>query len=201
MSEQQPELQWAPIPPKPSNRGRIWLIIGLIVAFLLVVGVLLFFLVPRMAAPSPDPTGSSSPSATPSASSTPSPTPTSTPTSVPEPSPSQVPSPPPPTDPDVAGFRDQMSPLLDDAQTGLGFVADAGSADEVTSIVEQLQIDAQRMSEAIPPASIDAKWRDAVSAYGGRLDELRAAGTGSGAGAALDAARGSLDALRGVLGS
>lgn len=94
-----------------------------------------------------------------------------------------------------------MAPLLDDAATGLGFVADATSADEVTSIVEQLQIDAQRMSEAVPPSSIDAKWRDAVSAYGGRLDELRAAGTGSGAGAALDAAERSLDDLRAVLGS
>lgn len=201
MSEQQPELQWAPIPPKPSNRGRIWLIVGLIVAFLVIVGVLLFFLFPRGTAPTPDPTGSSTPSATPSSSASPGPTPTSTSTSTPDPAPTQVPSPPPPTDPDVAAFRDQMSPLLDDAATGLGFVADAGSSDEVASIVEQLQIDAQRMSEAIPPASIDAKWRDAVSAYGGRLDELRAAGTGSGSGSALDAARRSLDALRGVLGS
>ncbi|WP_218681982.1 hypothetical protein [Microbacterium sp. BF1] len=201
MSEQQPDLQWAPIPPKPSNRGRIWLIIGLIVAFVVIVGVLVFFLIPRGAAPTPDPsaTATSTPSATPSSTSTPTPTSTPTAPSTPDPTPSTVPSPPPPADPDVAGFRDQMSPLLDDAETGLGFVADASSSDEVRSIVEQLQIDAQRMSEAVPPSSIDAKWRDAVSAYGGRLDALRSAGTGSGT--ALDAARRSLDELRGVLGS
>ncbi len=196
MSEQQPDLQWAPIPPKPSNRWRIWLIIGLIVAFVVIVGALVFFLIPRGAAPTPDPSATSTPSATPSS------TPTSTPTapSTPDPTPSTVPSPPPPADPDVAGFRDQMSPLLADAETGLGFVADASSSDEVRSIVEQLQIDAQRMSEAVPPSSINAKWRDAVSAYGGRLDALRSAGTGS-SGSALDDARRSLDELRGILGS
>lgn len=195
MSEQRPDLQWAPIPPKPSNRGRIWLIIGLIVAVVVIVGVLVFFLIPRGAAPTPDPSATSTPSATPS--STPTPTPTAP--STPDPTPSTVPSPPPPADPDVAGFRDQMSPLLGDAETGLGFVADASSSDEVRSIVEQLQIDAQRMSEAVPPSSINAKWRDAVSAYGGRLDALRSAGTGSGS--ALDDARRSLDELRGILGS
>ena len=29
--DQQPELRWAPLPPKPRNRGRIWLIVGLVV--------------------------------------------------------------------------------------------------------------------------------------------------------------------------
>ena len=27
--EPQPELRWAPLEPAPSNRGRVWLIVGL----------------------------------------------------------------------------------------------------------------------------------------------------------------------------
>ncbi|NJI30007.1 hypothetical protein HBI98_22895, partial [Aeromonas veronii] len=97
----QPELRWAPMDPPPRNRGRVWLIVGLVVAALVVVGVLLFFLLPRDGAT--DPESSASPS--PSASTSPSPSPTMTTTASPEePEPSMTPitTPPPPADPEVA---------------------------------------------------------------------------------------------------
>jgi hypothetical protein len=53
MSEQTPELRWAPIEPKPKSKGRIWLIVGLVIAGLVIIGALLFFLLPRDGAPAP----------------------------------------------------------------------------------------------------------------------------------------------------
>lgn len=197
MSEQQPELRWAPIPPKPSNRGRIWLIVGLSVLALVIVGVLLFFLIPRGG--TPDPGASSSPSPTASPTASPSASVTPTPSESPEATQPPVTSPPPPADPDLETFRAKMSPVLDDASTGLGFVADAGSTEEATQIVEQLQSDAQRLSEAVTPGSIEAQWRDAVGAYATSLQELRSAGPGSSS--ELDDARRRVDELRGLLGS
>jgi len=197
MSEQQPDVRWAPIPPKPNNRGRIWVIVGLSVLALVIVGALLFFLLPRGGAPEPTPTPSASPSpsASPTASSTP------TPSATPEAPETPVNTPPPPVDPDLATFRTQVTPRLDDAGTGLGFIADASSKEEAASIVEQLQIDAQQLSDVVPPSSIEAQWRDAVSTYSARLENLRTAGTGSGAAAAVESAQRALDELRAVIGS
>ncbi|KJL28400.1 hypothetical protein [Microbacterium oxydans] len=195
MSEQQPELRWAPIPPKPSNRGRIWLIVGLSVLALVIVGALLFFLLPRGGAPDPGSSASPSPSASPTASSTP------TPSATPEDPETPVNTPPPPVDPDLATFRTQVTPRLDDAGTGLGFIADAGSQEEAASIVEQLQIDAQQLSDVVPPSSIASQWRDAVSAYSAQLEKLRIAGTGSGSTAAIESAQNALSELRAVIGS
>lgn len=176
----------------PSNRGRIGLIIGLMVVLVVIVVVFLFLLLPRATAPTPGATSTATPSSTPTSIPTPTPTP---------PSPSPVASPPPPSEPDLVLFRDRMTPLLDDAATGLGFVAESGTPEDVAAIVEQLQIDAQRMSEAIPPSSLAVSWPEAVSAYGSRLDALRAAGAGSESAAALEAARERLEDLRNLLGA
>lgn len=194
MTDPQPDVRWAPIPPKPNNRGRIWLIVGLSVLAVAIVAALLFFLIPRGETTVPDATASPSPSASATEIAvSPSPSETTEPTEPTEPS---EPTPPPPVDPDIATFRDQVSPRLDDANTGLGFVADAGSQEEAASILEQLQIDAQQLVEIVPPSSIASQWRDAVAAYSARLEKLR---SGAGSDGALDDARRSLEDLRSLI--
>ncbi|MDZ4046050.1 MAG: hypothetical protein U1E32_09770, partial [Rhodoglobus sp.] len=103
MDEPQPELRWAPLPPPPKTAGRVWLLVGLVVAGLAIVGALLFFLLPRGAAPSP----TDSPSPSPSASANPS----QTPSSSPAPEPGQTPqvTAPPVVDPSVEVFRERVS--------------------------------------------------------------------------------------------
>ena len=85
--EPQPDLRWAPLEPKPRNRGRVWLIVGLVVAALVIVGVLLFFLLPRGESPTPGASGSPSPTASPSAS------PSMSPSASPTPAQTEVPQP------------------------------------------------------------------------------------------------------------
>ena len=198
MSEQQPELRWAPIPPKPSNRGRVWLIIGLSVAALAIVGALLFFLLPRDAA-APDATPSPSSSMSPTGSPTATPTATATPTS-PSPSPDPVVTEPPVADPDMDVFRDQVSPRLGDAMTGLGIVASTSGQDAL-SVLDTLRGDAQHLAGVVAPSSIQATWYDSVSAYAQRLEELRAAvDAGSDTASAVDAARAAAEHLRSLVG-
>ena len=190
--EQQPELRWAPIPPKPRNRGRIWLIVGLVVAALAIVGVLLFLLIPRGDGPDPDP--SPSPSATPSA------TPTPTPTPTPEPTDPPVVTEPPVVDPTIDAFRTQVGAWLEDGSRGLDIVSGVNGPD-ASPVVATLQEDAQRLSDAQPPSSIATAWRDGVSAYAQRLAELNTAVTsGSDTAAAIDAARSALQTLNGLVG-
>lgn len=202
--EPQPDLRWAPLEPKPRNRGRVWLIVGLVVAALVIVGVLLFFLLPRGESPTPGASGSPSPSASPSASSSPStsPSPTATQTEVPPPTAAPEPStpvttPPPVADPSVDAFRGQVRGWLDDALTGLQ-IASETSGQDATAVIESLQADAQRLGEIAPPGSIESAWGAAVDDYNQKLSALRSeatAGTPS-----VDSARAAVNELRAVVG-
>ncbi|GAA1240190.1 hypothetical protein JOF42_001785 [Microbacterium phyllosphaerae] len=194
--EQQPELRWAPLPPKPSNKGRIWLIVGLIVAALVIVGVLLFLFLPRGDAPEPGTTATPSPSATPTAS----PTPTAAPTPTATPDPPVQTEAPPVADPSVAAFRNQVGPRLQDAAQGLDIIAGSSGQDAV-SIVDTLQEDAQRIADTPPPSSINSPWNDGLFAYSQKLTDLRSALTaGSNTSAALDDVRAALQTLNGLVG-
>ncbi|WP_217184499.1 hypothetical protein [Streptomyces sp. AC495_CC817] len=189
--QQQPELRWAPLPPKPSRAGRVWLIVGLSVAALVIVGVVLFFLIPRGGTPRP--TGSPAPST----SATPTPTSTSTPD--PEPSLPVVTS-PPTVDPDLAGFRSRVQVWLDDAGQSLDLVSSASGQDALP-VVDTMIEDAQRLSESQPPSSIYQQWVDGVSAYSQKLTALRSAvSSGTGVSAAVDAARTASQELRTLVG-
>lgn len=192
MSEERPDVRWAPREPAPKRRGRVWLIVGLIVAALAIVAALLFFFLPRGDAPEPGTSESPSPSATPTETVTP------TPSVTPEPTP--VDTPPAPVDPDLATFRGQVGPRLDDALTGLGFIT-GSSLDADLSTVDQLQGDAQRLSDTQPPSTISSQWRDGVADYSTRLDELRSAiSEGTDTTGALDAANSAVEALRATIG-
>ena len=192
MSEQQPDVQWAPIPPKPKNRGRVWLIVGLAVAALIIVAVLLFWLIPRGGG---QPIGTPTPTASSSATQIPTPIPSSSPDPT---APAETP--PPVPDPTIETFRAQVAPWLDDALTGLDIVSDAGGPDAL-GVLDTLQGDAQRLSDAQPPSSIDQQWRDGVSAYAQRLVELRSAvSAGSATGDAVEAARSEALELRTLVG-
>jgi hypothetical protein len=198
MDESQPELRWAPLPPQPKRTGRVWLIVGLSVVALVIVGLLLFFLLPRGDAPTPS--GSASPTPTASATPTSTPTPTPTATTTPEPEPTPALTPPPATDPTIEVFRGQVSGWLNSAPRGLDIIAGASGQDALP-VVDTLQQDAQRLSDAQAPSSIASKWYDGVTDYAQRLTQLQAAITNdSGVPSAVDAARTSVDALRSLAG-
>lgn len=192
MSEQQPDVRWAPIPPKPKNRGRVWLIVGLAFVAVAIVAVLLFLLFPR-GTEEPVPT----PSLTVSSEPTRSPTPTASPSAEPT-GPDETP--PSAPDPTVETFRAQVAPWLDDAITGLDIVSGAGGPDAL-AVLDTLQSDAQRLSDVQPPASIDPQWRDGATEYSQRLTELRSAvSAGSATSDAIEAARSEAQRLRGLVG-
>ena len=196
---EQPRAEWVFIEQKKSNKGRIWLIIGLSVLAVAIVGALLFFLLPRGGAPvsTPSPSASTSarPSPTPTASptSTPSQTPTATPTVEP------VPTQPPGPEPDVDAFTEEVGPRLDDAVRGLQLVKD--NIELGAQIVDSLQNDAAVLSDTPAPDSISANWGDAVSQYASKLSELRAAyDNGADPQRSLDAASTALQNVRSVAG-
>lgn len=200
MTEPQPEYVWA-YPEEKPKRGRVWLIVGLVVlAVAIAAAVFWLFIRPSLGAvQTPAPTVSAS--ATPSPSSTPSATPTSTPT----PSPSAVPSaeptaaPPPPTAPDISIFRQNVAPVLSDAQRGLQFAAES-DPQEAAQNVGFLQEDAGRLSDVVAPASISSQWTSSLDAYARSLQSLRTAyERGGSAESELSAARRALDALNGVV--
>ncbi|MEV7609466.1 hypothetical protein AB0N61_08300 [Microbacterium sp. NPDC089320] len=197
----QPELRWAPLEPKPRNRGRVWLIVGLVVAALVIVGVLLFFLLPRGESPTPGASGSPSPSASASASPSPSPSASQTeapqPTAEPEPTMTPVTTPPPVADPSVDAFRGQVQGWLDDALTGLQIVSES-SGQDATEVIASLQADAQRLGEISPPASIESAWGAALNEYSQALSALQseaAAGAPN-----VDRASAAANQLRGLVG-
>ena len=195
--EPQPELRWAPIPPKPKRTGRIWLIVGLVVAALVVVGVLLFFLLPR--GTEPDAEGTASPS--PSASASPSPTASETATAQPTTEPTTpVVTEPPVVDPSIEAFRGQVSGWLGDAGTGLDIVSESTGQDAL-SVVDTLQEDAQRLASLQPPTSILEQWYGGVDTYSQKLKDLRAAvSAGSGVSGAIAATRTELADLKALVG-
>ncbi|WP_091231849.1 hypothetical protein [Microbacterium sp. 3J1] len=194
--EQQPDLRWAPTDPTPSNRWRIWLIVGLIVAGLVVAAVLVFLLLPRGGSPDPG----ASPSASPTASASPSVSPSSSPTAAPEPTMTPITTPPPPVDPTVEAFRGQVQVYLDDALVGLDIVSET-SGDEALAVVATLEADAQRLAETAAPSTIAAEWGDALGTYAQRLTDLRdAVDAGRGVPAAVDAARDAAETLRDIVG-
>ncbi|WP_435743836.1 hypothetical protein [Microbacterium sp. PMB16] len=194
MDEQQPELRWAPMEPAPKRTGRVWLIVGIVAAVLVVIGAMLFFLIPR--GDTPDPGASASPSPSASATSTTTPSPSASP----EPTETPITTPPPATDPTVEIFRGKVSGWLNDALRGLDIVAGATGQDALP-VVDTLQQDAQRLSDAQPPSSIESQWREGVSAYSQRLTDLRSAITsGSGVSGAVDAARSAAQELRALVG-
>jgi cytoskeletal protein RodZ len=149
--EQQPELRWAPVEPRPRNRGRVWLIIGLIVAAIVIVGVLLFFLIPRSEQPAPP---ESSPSSSPS--------PSAGTTTSPSASPSEDPT-PVETVPALNEAAQQIDDRLVNALSDLDYVSGA-SRDSAASVLAELQDGAQRISDSLPGAGVTDGY-DAVSAY------------------------------------
>ncbi len=194
MDEQQPELRWAPLEPAPRRTGRIWLIVGLSVAALVIVGVLLFLFLPRGDGPTPEESPSPSPSA--SATATPSPTPTATP----EPTQTPITTAPPVVDPDVGAFREKVTPSLDDATRLLDLLASTSGEDAV-SLVDTLQQDAQRLSDSPAPSSIAQAWSEGLSAYSQRLTELDSAvSSGGSTASAAGAARTAAENLRSLVG-
>ncbi|WP_309103258.1 hypothetical protein [Microbacterium sp.] len=195
MSEQQPDVRWAPIPPKPRNRGRVWLIVGLSVAAVIIVALLLFFLIPR---DDGQPVGTPTPTASSSATQIPTPTPTPTPGTTTAPEPNPVDTPPPPADPDLAFFRGQVQPWLDDALAGLDFVADSDDSEALT-IIDTLQGDAQRLGGTQPPSAIETEWQDGVAAYAASLEDLREAAS-AGDSLSVGDSRTRANALRNLVG-
>lgn len=196
MSEHQQEHLWAPTPER-RTRGRVWLIVGLIVAALLIVGAVLWLFL-RPDAPDAGPAATSSPSA--SASPSESATPSASPSSDGQPSsPPVQTAPPAPKDPSIATFRDKVSPVLDDGHRGLQIAAES-DPQQAAQNVGFLQDDAARLSDAVPPSSIAAQWRRALQDYATALDDLRTAYEASGPGdAELAAATKALDALDALL--
>lgn len=195
MSDEQPEVRWAPIEPKPKSRGRIWLIVGIAVATLAIVAALLFFLIPRGGEPMPGASGSP----TPSASGSPSPSGSADP-STPGETPAPEITPPAPVEPTIDAFRTQVTGWLTDAPQGLDIVA-GSTGEQAFPVVDSLVEDAQRLSDTHAPSSINPQWRDGVSAYSQRLAELRSAvSAASGVPEAVDAARAAVENLRGIVG-
>ncbi|WP_426183970.1 hypothetical protein [Microbacterium sp. TWP3-1-2b2] len=194
--EQQPRAEWVFPEQKKTNKKRIWLIVGLSVLAVAIVAALLFFLLPRGGEPEPTPTPTDTASS--------SPTPTATPTDTPTPTaaPTQEPgtTPPPVPDPDIPTFAAQVQPRLDDASTGLTIAADL-SGQEAAQVVESLQQDAGRLSDAAAPSSISSAWYAGVGQYSARLGELRSAfESGSNTQSAMDAATAALKDLRALVG-
>ncbi len=199
---EQPDVRWAPMEPAPRNRRRLWLVIGLVVAALLIVCILLVVFLPRSDAPdagsTPSPSPSSSDGAQPDSS--PSPLPSGAPSASPEPSTPAAENPPVPEAPSIEAFRTQVSGWLTDAPRGLDIVA-GSSGQDALPVLDTLQEDAQRLSDAQPPTAIDPQWRDAVAEYAQRLADLRSAITGGSAPAgSVDAARGSVQEMRALVG-
>lgn len=173
----QPEYVWAYGPPRRSA-GRAWLIAGLAVLAVAIAVAVFLFLQKGPSAPqtSPSPSASTSAPTTPSPSASPTATESATPTPTPTPTAteSEQPTPPPSADPDLAAFRSAVSPVLDDAETGLRYAREDGGMSAMENI-SLLQQDAARLSDRAAPSSIAAQWRDAVRAYARALEPLRAA--------------------------
>ncbi|WP_311243191.1 hypothetical protein [Microbacterium sp. WCS2018Hpa-23] len=182
-----------------SNRGRIGLIVGLIVAAFVIAGVLLFLLIPRGAAPDPAASRTPIPTESPMATSTPSPTASPSSTEEPAEPPVQTEA-PPAVDPSVETFRGQVSGWLGDAGRGLELLAGL-SGQDAASVALTLEEDAQRLSDVQAPSSIAAPWRDGVGSYAQSLADLRSAiDRGADTAAARSTAQSALQNVRAIVG-
>lgn len=190
----QPELRWAPIPPKPKNRARVWILIGSVILALAIVAALLWFFLLRGGEPGDTPTPA------PSASQTASPAPSDDPSPGASETPSQDPGTPPVIPaPELDAFVTQVQPRLDDGIRGLDMLTQLSGQDAV-GVVDQLQQDAQRLAETTPPSSISDAWFAGVSEYSSALTEVRAAAESGGNTAdSVTTARERLQALRGLV--
>lgn len=184
---EQPDVRWAPMEPKPRRAGRIWLIIGLSVAALVIVAVVLFFLLPRGNDAAPRPEG----------------TPTTEQTAAPEgadPSGTPVATPPPVTEPTDEVFRGQVQEWLESSSTGLEIVSET-SGTEALSVLDSLQADAQRLAELTPPSSVQPRWGDTLTDYATHLADLRSATmAGEDTSSLVTEAEDSLRVLRDIVG-
>lgn len=174
MSDEQPQprAEWVFPEEKKSNKGRIWLIVGLVVAAVAIVVALLWIFLPHnSAAPTSSPSPSTSESATPTPTSSPSPTPTEP--APPSPEPTATTQPPVP-DPDMSEFAETVRPRLDDAVRGLDLVTQL-DGDGAAQIVDSLQIDAEWLSGAAAPNPIADEWSSRMSTYSTSLTKLRSA--------------------------
>lgn len=199
--DQQPRAEWVFPEQKKTSKGRIWLIVGLSIAVLVIIGVVLFFLIPRGSEPAPTPSPTST-TASPSPTPTPTPSPSATATASPEPEPEPTPitTQPPVPDPELGTFTGQVQGWLNDASTGLGMVSNM-SGQEASQVVDTLQGDADRLSGAVAPSSISEQWYSATGTYATRLSELRAAIDGGGAvQGPLENATAALNELRALAG-
>lgn len=188
--EQQPRAQWIFSEQKKSNKRRTWLIVGLSVLVVAIIGIVLLIVIPRNDEAAPH-----------TSESTPPPTPSMTSTTEPEPDPSLTPmtTPPPAPDPDLSTFTIQVQPRLDDAVRGLNLLAD--NMDVGAQIIDSLQQDAEVLSDSMAPRSISDDWSAKVGEYSGRLGELRSTiDGGDGSYSALNAATVSLHELRLLVG-
>lgn len=204
MSQHEPEYVRAfPEDDPARNRRRGWLIAALAAAAAAIAVALVFVLWPRGGEPDPN----ASPQPTSSATATPTPTPSNTPTATPTAGPTPAPTdttgpvtPPPPADPDLGAFTGRVGPVLDDADTGFGMLAGTTGQNAV-QIVEQLQQDAQRLSDSPPPSSIADDWRAGLDAYSTSLDALRSTyASGGDAESARQTSIARVEDLRALLG-
>lgn len=191
----QPELRWAPIPPKPKNRARIWIIIGSVILALAIVAALLWFFLLRGETPG------GTPSPSPSSSETASPSPSGEPDPGASENPSEEPGTPPVAPaPDLSAFVAQVQPRLDDGVRGLDMLAQLSGQDAV-GVVDQLQQDAQRLAGTTAPEAIADQWYSGLSDYAGALDSLRTAAEADEPLAdAVSAARTRLQEIRSLVG-
>lgn len=193
--------------PSPRS-GRIGLLVAIgLLALAIAVGAIVLAVNPPFQSGKPTPTSSSttsaslSPSATASATATPTTSPTATPTASPSPTPTPTATPrataqPTPTGdpvPDDADFRAAVSPLLNDAATGLDIITvsiAAGSFTDAQDVTTQLSNDVQRLLDNPKPSDPET-WNSAVQAYADAvtsLDSALVSGDASSATSALETA-------------
>ncbi|WP_417508314.1 hypothetical protein [Microbacterium sp.] len=196
--DQQAGPEWIFAQQKQRDKAQIWWIIGFVIFALLIIGTLLFFLIPRgddtSPAPIHPPTATPTPSPTSTQTSTPAPTSPSTTSPIDEPLLTQ----PPVPDPDLETFAAQVQPRLDDAVHGLDLVTQ--NLDLGAQIVDSLQQDATILSDTAAPSSIAEDWNKAVTQYATKLADLRGTySNGANPQPALDAATAALQKVRALV--
>lgn len=191
------EPQWVFPEKRQPRAGRAFLIVLLTILALAIVAALVYFFVLQGPGTDPSPSPTDTTSAEPS--DTPSPEPSESPSETPTTTPTQEPT----TEPlsaEVIAFGESVAPWLDDAQTGLGFLASASGA-EAGDIVTTLREDAGRLLEQVTPDEIRTTWTVTVNRYARALESLRSAvADGADTASALATAHAALDGVRTMVG-